>query len=90
LSALPRGHGAMGFYDERDQLVPIRCIRVAADVPGSERADLEVLRTDTDAFRRLIESRRNRRDEWFVFQAGRVELCNIPVPVRQKGKSGSK
>ena len=90
LSALPRGHGVMGFYDERDQLVPIRCVRVAADVPASERTELEVLRTDTDTFRRLIEARRNRRDEWFVFQAGSVELCNIPVPVRQQKKSESK
>ena len=90
LTALPRGRGVMGFYDERDQLVPIRRIRVAADVPAAERTDLEVLRTDTDAFRRLIESRRNRRDEWFVFPAGRVELCNVPVPVRQKSGPESK
>jgi peptidylprolyl isomerase len=42
------------------------------------------LRTDTDTFRRLVESRRNRPDEWFLFKAGRVELSNVPIPVRKK------
>jgi len=84
LSALPRGHGAMGFYDTQERPVPIRSVRVAGDVPAAERSDLEVLRTDTDTFRQLIESRRNRREKWFVFQAGRVDLCNVPIPVRQQ------
>jgi peptidylprolyl isomerase len=91
LSALPRASGPMGFYDKPEQYVPIRSIRVAADVPPAERSDLEVMRTDTDTFGRLIESRRNRPDEWFLFKAGRVELCNIPVPVRKKaGKAGTR
>jgi peptidylprolyl isomerase len=86
LSALPRASGPMGFYDKPEQLVPIKSIRVAADVPLAERIDLEIMRTDTDTFRRLIESRRNRPDEWFLFKAGRVELANVPVPLRNKGK----
>ena len=84
LSSLPRGSGPMGFYDKAEQQIPIRSIRVAADVPLAERTDLEVMRTDTDTFQRLIESRRNRREKWFLFQAGRIELCNIPIPVRKK------
>jgi peptidylprolyl isomerase len=48
----------MGFYEKPEQRVPIRSLRVAADVPESERTPLEVLRTDTSAFRSLIESRR--------------------------------
>ena len=60
-------------------------VRVAADVPPSERTDLEILRTDTPTFQALIESRRNRREEWFVQPAGRIEINNVPIPVRVKG-----
>ena len=85
LSALPRGPGPMGFYDKPEQRVPIRTIQVAADVPESERIELEILRTDTPAFNQLIESRRNRREEWFQMPAGRIEVGNVPIPVRPKG-----
>jgi peptidylprolyl isomerase len=88
LSALPRGTGALGFYEKPEQLVPIKSIRVAADVPESERSDLEIWRTDTAAFRDLIESRRNRLEPWFQLPAGRVEIGNIPVPARLR-KPGS-
>lgn len=90
LSSLPRGSGPMGFYEKTEQYVPLKSIRVAADVPLAERTDLEVMRTDSDTFQRLVESRRNRPDAWFLFQAGRVELANVPIPVRKKaGKSGT-
>jgi len=82
LSALPRGTGSMGFYDKPEQHVPIRAIRVAADVPESERTDLEIMLTATPTFKELIEARRNRREDWFQFQAGRVEIANVPIPVR--------
>ena len=82
LSALPRGTGRLGFYEKPEERVSIRALRVAADVPTSERVALEVLRTDTEAFQALIESRRNRREEWFKYAVGRIELCNVPLPVR--------
>jgi peptidylprolyl isomerase len=83
-SSMPRGTAAMGFYDKPEQRTPIKAIRVAADVPVEERSKLEVLRTDTPTFQALIESRRNRREEWFHFQAGYIELCNVPIPAREK------
>ena len=83
LSALPRGAGPLGFYDKPEQRVPIKSIRVAADVPAAERTPLEVLRTDTPLFQDLVESRRNRHEEWFHAQAGHIELCNVPIPVRR-------
>ena len=85
LSVLPRGTGPLGFYEKAEQRVPIRSVRVAADVPAPQRTNLEVLRTDTPTFTALIESRRNRRDEWFKVPAGYVELCNVPIPVRVAG-----
>jgi peptidylprolyl isomerase len=84
LSSLPRAGGPMGFIEDPAQLIPIRSLRVAADVPPQERSELEVLRTDTETFRRLIEARRARSEEWFLTKPGRVEVCNVPVPVRKK------
>ncbi len=83
LSSMPRGTAAMGFYDKPEQRTPIISIRVAADVPEGKRARLEVLRTDTPTFQALVESRRNRREEWFHFQAAHIEVCNVPIPVRE-------
>jgi peptidylprolyl isomerase len=72
----------MGFYEKPAERVPIKSVRVAADVPEPERTPLEVLRTDTETFQQLIESRRNRREEWFHFSVGKIEIGNVPTPVR--------
>jgi peptidylprolyl isomerase len=90
LSSLPRGQGPMGFHERPEQHIPIRSIRVAADAPAAERADLEVLRTDTRTFLLLIESRRNRREPWFLFRANRIDLGNFPIPVRGKSAPAGK
>ena len=82
LAVMPRGTAAMGFYDKPEQRVPIREIRVAADVPADQRTNLELLRTDTQTFTDLIEARRNRQDEWYKHKAGRIDVCNVPLPVR--------
>lgn len=82
LAALPRGTGALGFYEKPAQRLPITSMRLAADVPAAERTPLEVLRTDTSTFTALVESRRNRRDDWYRRPAGKIDLCNVPIPVR--------
>ncbi|WP_232831026.1 peptidylprolyl isomerase [Peristeroidobacter agariperforans] len=84
LSTMPRGKGAMGFYQKPEERTPITEIRLAADVPEAERTRLQVLRTDTQTFADLVESRRNRQDEWYKVPAGRIDVCNVPLPVRQE------
>ena len=86
LSAMPRGPAPMGFYDKPEMRIPIKSIRVAADLPASERTELELLKTDSASFARLIESRRNRREEWFHSPAGKIEICNVPLPIRAVAK----
>lgn len=86
LSVIPRGPEPMGFYEDPALRTPIESIRLAADVPEGERSDLEVLRTDTPLFAELVESRRNRRDEWYKVPAGHIDLCNVPLPVREAGE----
>jgi peptidylprolyl isomerase len=82
LSTLPRGTAALGMYDKPEQFVPIKEIRIAAEVPEAQRTNIEVLRTDTSTFKDLVEARRNRRDEWYKVPAGRIDVCNVPLPVR--------
>jgi peptidylprolyl isomerase len=84
LSSLPRGSGELGFYTRTESGAPIRSVRIAAALPPAQRSDLEVLRTDTPLFRDLVESRRNRPEKWFKVQAGHIELCNVPLPVRER------
>ena len=43
-----------------------------------------MLRTDTPTFTALIESRRNRPEEFFKVPAGHIDLCNVPIPVRER------
>jgi len=83
LSSLPRGTGALGFYEKPEQRTPIKSIRIAAEVPESERTPLEVLRTDTPLWTQFVESRRNRREEWFLAAANHIDICNITIPVRR-------
>ncbi len=83
LSSLPRGTGELGFYTKTETPLPIKSIKVAADVAPSERSNLEVIRTDTPTFAALIESRRNRPEDFFKVPAGHIDLCNVPIAVRE-------
>src|SRR6185312_11903343 len=82
LSALPRGTGALGFYEKPEQRIAIKSVRLVADVPAGERTNIEILRTDTQTFTDLVESRRNRRDDWYKVPAGKIDLCSVPIPLR--------
>ncbi len=82
LSSLPRGGQNMGFYDKPEQNVRITKVERLADMPEGTRPDVRVFRTDTPQWNEMIESRRNRRDSWYVHKAGAIDLCNITVPVK--------
>ena len=82
LSALPRGPAPMGFQTDAARYTPIRAVRVAADLPAAERTELELLRTEGPTWEAVVESRRNRRDAWYLRPAGHVDLCNLTVPSR--------
>jgi len=82
LSTLPRGSGDMGFYVAPEPPVPIVSMRVASDLPAAERTPIEVLRTESATFHSVLEQRRNRREDWFKFSPGHIDLCNVPLPVR--------
>ena len=84
LSTLPRGTAPMGFYDKPEQNVAITSVKVAADVPAAERARFEVMRTDSAAYKAVVEAQRNRGAPWTKVPAGHIDLCNAPIPVREQ------
>lgn len=85
LSTLPRGTAPMGFYDSPDKNVPIKAIRLAASVPLAQRANLEVMRTDSAAYKAVLEAQRHRGGPWSKVTAGHIDVCNAPIPVREVG-----
>ena len=82
MSSLPRGTGALGFYEKEEERVPILSVRLgneAKDVPAFEYLD-----TDSASFATYADARANRRDPFFNIPAGGADICNIPVPIRRK------
>jgi peptidylprolyl isomerase len=82
MSSLPRGTEALGFYKSAAERTPILSVKLAADVPTAQRARLEALRTDSETFAKLLQNRRFRQDDWYKTPAGHIDVCNMPLPVR--------
>jgi len=82
LTTLPRGTGPLGFYESEQEHVAIRSIRFGSELPASERLMIELLRTNTDTFGKLVDARRYRAEEWFADPTDRIGLCNVPLPAR--------
>ena len=82
LTSLPRGQGAMGFYDKKELMLPIVSVRMARDLPVAERPRFEMLRPESATFDAWIHARANRKDDFYVRPAGAVDLCSALPPVR--------
>jgi len=87
LSTLPRGSEAMGFYGAKDGKQPITALRLEADVPEAERSHLEVMRSDSAAYRAVLDAQRDRRSPGWQYNANYLELCNAAIPVREHPKN---
>ena len=81
LSVLPRGTGALGFYESEEQLTPIRSVQLGSEL--AEMAGLQVMRTDSQPFLEYVNGRTHRKNEWFVDPTGKIELCNLHPPVKK-------
>jgi peptidylprolyl isomerase len=82
LSSLPRGTGALGFYEKEEERVPILSVRLGNEIEGLPA--YEYLSTESASFSAYADARANRRDAFFIKPAGGADICNIPVPVRRK------
>jgi len=81
IQALHRSTNVAGAVDVSGKN-KILSIRVASDIPSRNRVPLQVMKTDSTSFRALIKSRKNRKNEWFIYQHNYMDACGIPVPVR--------
>jgi len=81
LSSLPRGTGALGFYEMPEERTGIVSVRLGTEVPALPA--YEYLSTESATFAKYADARANRRDAFFIQPAGGADVCNIPVPVRR-------
>lgn len=81
LSSLPRGTGELGFYKTAQERTPIVSMRMGDAVPGLP--DYEYLSTESASFAAYVGKRANRKDAFYVQPAGGVDVCNLPVPIRE-------
>jgi cyclophilin family peptidyl-prolyl cis-trans isomerase len=84
LSVQPRGTGAAGFYEKPEQRMPIKAVRLAADVPEAERSRFEVMRTESATYQAVVDAQRNRGGPWTKVSPGKIDLCSAPIPVREQ------
>ena len=84
LSALARGDGPMGFYSKPSERTPIASVRLASDLPPAQRPAVQVLRTDSATFAALLDAQRHRHDAFYQVSSGKVGVCNVDVPVRER------
>ena len=82
LSSMPRGSGAMGFYDKPEAYVPITRARMLADISAAEQPNIEIMRTDTATWKSLVEASRHAIGGWAVRSALHSNICNRSVPTR--------
>jgi cyclophilin family peptidyl-prolyl cis-trans isomerase len=84
LSSLPRGTGALGFYETAEERVPIISARLGSEMETDKSPPrYEYLSTESASFAKYADARANRRDPFFIKPAGGADICNIPVPVRR-------
>ncbi len=42
-----------------------------------------MLKTESATFQAVVASRRTRRESWFVEPTAKINVCNVPLPVRE-------
>ena len=90
LSSLPRGTGALGFYEDREQDVPIARARLASQLPPAERPAFQYMDEGSASFAEYLRLRANRKDAFYETPAGGVDLCNVSVPIRRRPTGGER
>jgi peptidylprolyl isomerase len=86
LSALPRGKGAQGVYDDPTLKVPIVSVRLGNELPAAAQPRFEYLASDSQSFADYVQVKANRHDAFYKVPAGGIDVCNVQVPIRRVGK----
>jgi peptidylprolyl isomerase len=86
LSALPRGKGEAGVYDDPALRVPIVSVRLGSELPTAEQPRFEYLASDSKSFAGYVHVKANRDDAFYKVPAGGIDVCNVGVPIRRVGE----
>lgn len=90
VQSIARGRpGNGGTIADNSRWTPINSMKVAAELRPGDRLDLEYLDTNSEVFRELIESRRNRPEDFFVHRPDHLDLCQMVLPVREQTVSNT-
>lgn len=77
LTALPRGTGALGFYEKENERTGISSVKMGSG------AHWQMMRTNSKSFDAYIAARANRQDVFFNVPANGLDICNATVPLRK-------
>lgn len=83
LSSLPRGTGALGFYEQAGQRTAIKSIVLGNQLPAAEQPRWQYLSPASATFAKYQTARENREPPFFERPAAGADICNVPVPVRK-------
>jgi len=81
LSGLPRSDAPMGMYATAAERLPILSVRLASELPTATRPRYQYRAADNDAFRAMIEARRNPKPP--TVGLGGLDVCDVPLPTRR-------
>ncbi|MGS0535299.1 peptidylprolyl isomerase [Pseudoalteromonas sp. SaAl2] len=72
--------------NDKEPFNPITDIQVLADIAEHDSSQFKVMRTDSMAFKALIEARKNRSEAWFVATPNYIDVCAMPIPTQRVSK----
>lgn len=82
LTSLKRGKGRLGFYENKNDYVTIKKVRLGNELKKNQQKRFEILKTSSESYQKLIAAKKARKEEWFYRPAGHIEVCNARPPIR--------
>lgn len=72
-----------GIIEDNSKRTRILRARMAEDIPEEQRLRIEVMHANSDAFKNMLDGRRNREgDFWHQPPPEVLDICQVPLPVR--------
>jgi peptidylprolyl isomerase len=82
IQALKRTQDLSGAVALKGSENIIKQVVVGSQLPLDRRPRIEVMRTDSASFKQLLAARKNRNEDWFLYQHNYIDACGVPIPVR--------
>lgn len=83
LSSLPRGSGAMGFFDPKQHPLNIKSIRLGSDLPDEVKMRFMALDTNSRSFAQFVDARRHMQGSWFAVPvSGGLGVCDVRQSIK--------